>query len=71
VSRGFVYVRESDKLIDDATDLVYDDVTEALEKGITDWAKLKNIVKDALSDYIWKKTKRRPMIMPIIMDTNF
>jgi ribonuclease J len=71
VSRGFVYVRESDKLIDDATDLVYDDVTEALEKGITDWAKLKNIVKDALSDYIWKKTKRRPMIMPIIMDTKF
>ncbi len=71
VSRGFVYVRESDKLIDDATDLVYDDVTEALERGVSDWSKLKNIVKDALSDYIWKKTKRRPMIMPIIMDTNF
>ncbi len=71
VSRGFVYVRESDKLIDDATDLVYDDVTEALERGVKDWSKLKNIVKDALSDYIWKKTKRRPMIMPIIMDTNF
>ena len=70
VSRGFVYVRESDKLIDDATDLVYDEVTEALEKGITDWGKLKNIVKDVLSDYIWKKTKRRPMIMPIIMDSN-
>ncbi len=70
VSRGFVYVRESDKLIDDATDLVYDEVTEALDKGITDWGKLKNIVKDVLSDYIWKKTKRRPMIMPIIMDSN-
>ena len=69
VSRGFVYVRESDKLIDDATDLVLDEVTEALDKGITDWGKLKNIVKDELSDYIWKKTKRRPMIMPIIMDT--
>ena len=71
VSRGFVYVRESDKLIDDATDLVLDEVTEALDKGITDWGKLKSIVKDVLSDYIWKKTKRRPMIMPIIMDTNF
>ncbi|MBQ3798102.1 MAG: ribonuclease J [Butyrivibrio sp.] len=71
VSRGFVYVRESDKLIDDATDLVLDEVTEALEKGITDWGKLKSIVKDVLSDYIWKKTKRRPMIMPIIMDTNY
>ena len=71
VSRGFVYVRESDKLIDDATDLVSDEVTEALENGVTDWGKLKNIVKEVLSDYIWKKTKRRPMIMPIIMDTNF
>ena len=70
VSRGFVYVRESDKLIDDATDLVLDEVTEALDKGVTDWGKLKNIVKEALSDYIWKKTKRRPMIMPIIMSTN-
>ncbi len=71
VSRGFVYVRESDKLIEDATDLVYDDVTEALERGVTDWTKLKNIVKDTLSDYIWKKTKRRPMIMPIIMNDNY
>ncbi|MBP3196997.1 MAG: ribonuclease J [Butyrivibrio sp.] len=71
VSRGFVYVRESDKLIDDATDLVLDEVTEALDKGITDWGKLKSIVKDTLSDYVWKKTKRRPMIMPIIMDTNY
>ncbi len=71
VSRGFVYVRESDKLIDDATDLVLDEVTEALDRGIKDWGKLKNIVKDVLSDYIWKKTKRRPMIMPIIMDTNY
>ena len=71
VSRGFVYVRESDKLIDDATDLVLDEVTEAIDKGVTDWGKLKNIVKEVLSDYIWRKTKRRPMIMPIIMDTNF
>ncbi|MBO4458059.1 MAG: ribonuclease J [Butyrivibrio sp.] len=71
VSRGFVYVRESDKLIDDATDLVLDEVTEAIDKGVTDWGKLKNIVKEVLSDYIWRKTKRRPMIMPIIMDTNY
>ncbi len=71
VSRGFVYVRESDKLIDDATDLVYDDVTEALEHGVKDWGKLKTIVKEVLSDYIWKKTRRRPMIMPIIMEPNF
>jgi len=71
VSRGFVYVRESDQLIDYATDLVLDEVTEALDNGITDWNKLKNIVKDVLSDFIWKKTKRRPMILPIVMDTNY
>ncbi|WP_026504668.1 ribonuclease J [Butyrivibrio sp. NC3005] len=70
VSRGFVYVKESDELIEDATDLVLDEVVEALSMGITDWAKLKNIVKDALSDFIWKKTKRRPMILPIIMEEN-
>lgn len=68
VSRGFVYVKESDELIEDATDLVLDEVTEALSKGITDWPKLKNLVKDILSEFIWKKTKRRPMILPIIMD---
>ena len=68
VSRGFVYVKESDELIEDATDLVLDEVTEALSRGITDWPKLKNLVKDILSDFIWKKTKRRPMILPIIMD---
>ncbi|SHI20620.1 ribonuclease J [Butyrivibrio fibrisolvens DSM 3071] len=68
VSRGFVYVKESDELIEDATDLVLDEVTEALSRGITDWPKLKNLVKDILSEFIWKKTKRRPMILPIIMD---
>ncbi|MCR5102802.1 MAG: ribonuclease J [Butyrivibrio sp.] len=68
VSRGFVYVKESDALIEDATELCYDEIYEALERGITDWGKLKNIIKDVLSDYIWKKTKRRPMILPVIMD---
>lgn len=68
VSRGFVYVKESDKLIEDATDIAYDELVEALSKGTTDWGKLKNVVKDSLSEYIWKKTKRRPMILPIIME---
>ena len=68
VSRGFVYVKESDELIEDATDLVLDEVTEVLSRGITDWPKIKNLIKDILSDFIWKKTKRRPMILPIIMD---
>ena len=70
VSRGFVYVKESDALIENATELCYDEIYEALEKGITDWGKLKSLVKDTLSEYIWKKTKRRPMILPIIMDAN-
>ena len=56
VSRGFVYVRESDA------------VEKCLDRGITDWGKMKNIMKDSLGDYIRKKTKRNPMILPIIME---
>ncbi|WP_026506481.1 ribonuclease J [Butyrivibrio sp. MC2013] len=70
VSRGFVYVKESDELIEDATDLVLDEVTKALAGGRCDWPRIKNLVKDTLGDFIWKKTKRRPMILPIIMDEN-
>ena len=68
VSRGFVYVRESDELMDEAHAVVYDAVMGCLEKGIADWGKIKTATKDALSDYVWKKTKRRPMILPIIME---
>ena len=68
VSRGFVYVRESDELIDEARQIVDDAVQACLDKGITDWGKLKSTTKDVLSDFVWKKTKRRPMILPIIME---
>ena len=68
VSRGFVYVRESDELIEEARQIVDDAVQTCLDKGITDWGKLKSTTKDVLSDYVWKKTKRRPMILPIIME---
>ena len=68
VSRGFVYVRESDELMEEAHAVVYDAVMGCLEKGIADWGKIKTATKDALSDYVWKKTKRRPMILPIIME---
>ncbi len=68
VSRGFVYVRESDELIEEARATVDAVVTACLDRGITDWGKLKGATKDALSDYFWKKTKRRPMILPIIME---
>ena len=68
VSRGFVYVRESDELIEEARQLVDDALQSCLDKGITDWGKLKSTTKDVLGDYVWKKTKRRPMILPIIME---
>ncbi len=68
VSRGFVYVRESDQLMEEATRVIEDSLGRLLDKGITDWGKMKSAVKDNLSDYLWKKTKRRPMILPIIME---
>ena len=68
VSRGFVYVRESEDLMDHAREVVEQALDGCLEKGITDWSKIKAAVKDALSEYVWKRTKRSPMILPIIMD---
>ena len=68
VSRGFVYVRESEELIEEARQIVDDAVQACLDKGITDWGKLQSTTKDVLSDFVWKKTKRRPMILPIIME---
>ena len=68
VSRGFVYVKESDELLDEARLLVYDAMQACLGKGKTDWGKLKSIIKDILTEFVWKKTKRRPMILPIIME---
>lgn len=68
VSRGFVYVKESDELLDEARLLVNDAVQGCLGRGQTDWGKLKSTIKDILSDYVWRKTKRRPMILPIIME---
>ncbi|MEE0425569.1 MAG: ribonuclease J [Blautia sp.] len=68
VSRGFVYVRESEDLMDHARETVENALDECLEKNITDWSKIKTNVKDALSDYVWKRTKRSPMILPIIME---
>lgn len=68
VSRGFVYVRESDELMDEARYTVDTAIQACLDRGITDWGKLKATTKDVLGDYVWKKTKRRPMILPIIME---
>ena len=68
VSRGFVYVRESEDLMDHAREVVELALDGCLDKGITDWSEIKAAVKDALSDYVWKRTKRSPMILPIIME---
>jgi len=68
VSRGFVYVKESDELMDEARHVVDDAIQRCMDRGIKDWGKLKSTTKDALSEYVWKKTKRRPMILPIIME---
>ena len=68
VSRGFVYVRESEDLMEAAQKTVGEAVEKCQEKNITDWNKIKNAVKDSLGDFVWKKTKRRPMIIPIIME---
>lgn len=68
VSRGFVYVRESDELMDEARAILYNKVNECMDRGITDWGKLKTAIKESLGEYVWKKTKRRPMILPIILE---
>lgn len=68
VSRGFVYVRESDELIDGARGLVMEIMDKFQERNVSDWGKIKAVIRDSLSDYLWKKTKRRPMILPIIME---
>ena len=68
VSRGFVYVRESENLMDEANRVVEDAVEECLDKNVTDWGKIKTVIKDDLSEFVWKRTQRRPMILPIIME---
>ena len=70
VSRGFVYVRESETLMEEAQRLLDKKVTECETKGMTDWGKIKNVIKDVLGEYVWKATKRRPMIIPIIMEVD-
>lgn len=68
ISRGFVYVRESEGLIDEAREIVRNTLLECEEKNITDWATLKSNVRDELRSYLYEKTKRKPMILPIIME---
>ena len=68
VSRGFVYVRNSESLMDEAQAVLNTTMEHLMDKGVTDWSKIKPEVKDSLGEFVWKETKRRPMIMPIIME---
>jgi len=68
VSRGFVYVRESEDLMEQARNIVNDAVSDCLDRHVNDWGKIKNVIRDSLSDFLWKRMKRNPMILPIIME---
>lgn len=68
VTRGFVYVKESDEFLEEARQLMESVMESCVARGCTDWGRIKTAVKDSLSDFIWKKTKRSPMILPIIME---
>ena len=68
ISRGFVYVKESENLMDDVKSVVRHEVKKCEERGVRDWATIKTAVKENLRDYIFMKTKRNPMIIPIIME---
>lgn len=68
ISRGFVYVRESENLMDEVKRTVQRELYKCEEKGIKDWSSIKSSLKDGLRDYVFAKTKRNPMILPIIME---
>ena len=67
-TRGVVYVKESEDILEEATQVLTKDVCALFDRGVTDWGKIKNVCRDSLNDFFWKKYKRRPMILPIIMD---
>lgn len=69
VSRGFVYVREAETLMEEAKQVMREAVEKCLKnKNSGDWNKIKLVLRDTMNEFIWKRTKRRPMILPIIMD---
>ena len=69
ITRGFVYVKESEELINEVKDIASEELDKCLEKGIVEWYLLKSSVKKAVENYIYEKTKRKPTIIPIIMET--
>ncbi len=68
VSRGFVYVRGSESLMEEMQEVLNRTVFDLADKRVTDWNRIKSTIRDVLSDHVWKRTMRRPMIIPIIME---
>ncbi|MQN01454.1 MAG: ribonuclease J [Lachnospiraceae bacterium] len=68
VSRGFVYVKDSEDLMEDAKEIVSDKLVDLEDQKVRDWSRIKTEVKNVLSDYVWKKTQRNPMILPVIQE---
>ncbi|MBQ9436997.1 MAG: ribonuclease J [Lachnospiraceae bacterium] len=69
ITRGFVYIRESDEIIKEARNVAWEVLENSLDNR-SDWAKIKNQIKDALGEYVWRKTRRRPMILPVLTELN-
>jgi ribonuclease J len=68
ISRGFVYVRESEQLMEDVRNIAKDSLMKTIDAGVTEWTQMKQNIKDDLSKYLYSKTKRKPMILPVIMN---
>jgi ribonuclease J len=61
-------IEDKEGLMEEARHVVEDAITDCMDKHVSDWGKIKNVIKDSLSDFLWKRTKRSPMILPIIME---
>ncbi len=68
ITRGFVYVRESESLMEEAQEVAYSTIASCRSRGVTDWTKIKTEIKDDLGDFLWNRMRRSPMIIPIIME---
>ena len=68
ITRGFVYVKESEDLMDELRQVAMDALYTCEQRHVRDWASIKSEMKGALSGYLYKKTKRNPMILPVIME---
>jgi len=68
VSRGFVYAKGAEDLMDNAREVVNNEMTDLSQRHVSDWTKIRSDIRTALSDFVWKETKRRPMILPIVME---